>query len=254
MSSDIRAAVEDGVGRLTLNHPPLNILTRGAMRELRETVVALEGDPEVRAILLSAEGKHFSAGADVGEHLPPEYQVLIPEFLDTVRAIRGAAVPVIAAVQGRCLGAGFELVLAADMIVVAEDAVLGQPEIQLGVLPPAACALLPARCAWGTAIEIVLGGDPITAQDAYRAGLVQRVVSGEAVVDEALALARHLARHSGAVIRMGKKAMLEAATTGVVRGLERAGEIYLDELMATEDALEGLEAFGEKRSPVWRHR
>lgn len=254
MSSEIRVAVVDGIGRLTLDHPPLNILTCEAMRELRETVAALEADPEVRAILLSAEGKHFSAGADVAEHLPPEYQVLIPEFLDTVRAIRGAAVPVIAAVQGRCLGAGFELVLAADMIVVAEDAVLGQPEIQLGVLPPAACALLPARCAWGTAIEIVLGGEPITAQDAYRAGLVQRVVPGEAVVDEALALARRLARHSGAVIRLGKKAMLEAATTGVVRGLERAGEIYLDELMATEDALEGLEAFGEKRSPVWRHR
>ena len=254
MSTDIDVAVEDGVGRLILDHPPLNILTRGILRELRETVSSLEVNRNVRVIILSAEGKHFSAGADVGEHLPPEYEVLIPEFLDTVRAIRGADVPVIAVVQGRCLGAGFELALAADVIVAAEGAVMGQPEIQLGVLPPAACALLPGRCAWGTAIEIVLGGDPITAEDAYRAGLVQRVVPEEAVIETGLELARRMARHSGAVIRLGKKAMLEAANGGPALGLERAGDIYLDQLMATEDALEGLRSFGEKRSPEWRHR
>jgi cyclohexa-1,5-dienecarbonyl-CoA hydratase len=254
MSTDIGAAVEDGVGRLTLDHPPLNILTRGVLRDLRESIAALEREPDVRAILLSAEGKHFSAGADVEEHLPPEHEVLIPEFLDTVRAIRGADVPVIAAVQGRCLGAGFELVLAADVIVAADGTLMGQPEIQLGVLPPAACALLPGRCAWGTAIEIVLGGDPVTAEDAYRAGLVQRVVSTEALLDTGLGLARRLARHSGAVIRLGKKAMLEGSNGGPVWGLERAADIYLDELMDTEDALEGLQAFVEKRSPVWRHR
>ena len=254
MSTDIGAAVEDGVGRLTLDHPPLNILTRAVLRDLRDSVAALEHEPDVRAILLSAEGKHFSAGADVGEHLPPEYEVLIPEFVETVRAVRGAEVPVIAAVQGRCLGAGFELVLAADVIVAAEDAVMGQPEIQLGVLPPAACALLPGRCSWGTAIELVLGGDPITAEDAHRAGLVQRVVPGEAVIEAGLELARRLARHSGAVIRLGKKAMLEASHSGPVVGLQRAADIYLEELMTTEDALEGLQAFVEKRSPVWRHR
>ena len=254
MSTDISAAVEDGVGRLTLDHPPLNILTRGVLRDLRESIAALERETDVRAILMCAEGKHFSAGADVGEHLPPEYEVLIPEFIDTVRAVRGAEVPVIAAVQGRCLGAGFELALAADVIVAAEGTVMGQPEIQLGVLPPAACALLPGRCAWGTAVEIVLGGDPITAEAAHRAGLVQRVVPGEVVIEAGLELARRLARHSGAVIRLGKKAMLEAFNRGPVVGLERAADIYLDDLMDTEDALEGLQAFVEKRSPVWRHR
>lgn len=254
MSSDIRAAVEDGVGRLTVDHPPLNILTRKVLGDIRESVATLGRDPEVRAVLLSAEGKHFSAGADVSEHLPPEYEVLIPEFLDTVRAIRGADVPVIAAVQGRCLGAGFELALAADVIVAAEGAMLGQPEIQLGVLPPVACALLPMRCPWGTAIEIVLGGDPITAEDAYRVGLVQHVVSGEVVVEAGLALAQRMARHSGAAIRLGKKAMLEASEGGVVSGLERAGDIYVNQLMATEDAVEGLQAFAEKRAAVWRNR
>lgn len=254
MSTVISAAIEDGVGRLILDHPPLNILTRAILRDLRESIAALEHESDVRAILFSAEGKHFSAGADVGEHLPPDYQVLIPEFIDTVRAVRGADVPVIAAVQGKCLGAGFELVLAADVIVAAEGSVMGQPEIQLGVLPPAACALLPGRCAWGTAIEIVLGGDPITADDAHRAGLVQRVVPRENVIETGLELARRLARHSGAVIRLGKKAMLEASNSGPVVGLERATDIYLEELMATEDALEGLRAFGEKRSPEWRHR
>ncbi len=150
-----------GIGRVRLDHPPLNILTREVLARFRSALETLAAEPGLRVLLLSAAGKHFSAGADVREHLPPEHTGLIPEFVETIAALDAFPLPVIAAVQGRCLGGGFELVQAADIVVAAESALFGQPEILLGVLPPAACALLPRRVPRGVAAELIYGGDPI---------------------------------------------------------------------------------------------
>ncbi|MGW8282652.1 MAG: enoyl-CoA hydratase/isomerase family protein, partial [Gemmatimonadota bacterium] len=133
----------EGIGTLTLSHPPLNILTRQLLTELRHRLEELAASPDLRAVILQAEGKHFSAGADVGEHLPPEFEQMIPEFLETVRALASFPLPVIAAVRGRCMGGGFEVVQAADIVIAGESALFGQPEILLGVCAPAACVLLP---------------------------------------------------------------------------------------------------------------
>lgn len=250
----INATIEDGIATITLSHPPLNILTRAVMAELREAVERLEGETELRALLLAADGKHFSAGADVGEHLPPEHEQLIPEFLDTIAAIDRFPVPVIAAVRGRCLGGGFELVQAADLVVAGEGAAFGQPEIVLGVIAPAACALLPQRIPPGPAAELVLTGDPITAQRAHEIGLVARIVPDNRVEEEARELARRIARHSAAAVRLTKRALRSESIARGAAALERAGEIYLTELMQTHDALEGLQAFLDKRQPTWTHR
>ncbi len=254
MTGPVALSCEEGVGRLTLDHPPLNILTRAVLAELRAGLARATDLPSLRVLLLSARGRHFSAGADVEEHLPPEHSRLIPEFVATIREVVEFPLPVIAAVQGRCLGGGFELAQAADLIVAAEDALFGQPEIQLGVLAPAACAVLPRLVGRGAAAELLLTGDPIDAAEAHRLGLVARVVAPDRLDEESTALARRMARHTPVALRLTKRALRDAEVAPLRRGLELANDLYLEELMSTEDALEGLRAFVEKREPVWAGR
>lgn len=250
----VTASVEHGVGRVVLDHPPLNILTRDVLACLRAELGRLAGDEALKALVLAAAGEHFSAGADVGEHLPPHHAHLIPEFLDTISAIEAFPLPVIAAVRGRCLGGGFELVQAVDLIVAGEGAVFAQPEIALGVIPPAACALLASRAGAGAAAHLVFTGDTVTAAEARRAGLVLRVVPDEDVEREALRLAERIARHSAAALRLAKQALRLPGMESRPDALRHAGRIYLEGVMATADALEGLRAFLERRTPRWVNR
>ena len=250
----VHATVQDGVGHLVLSHPPLNILTRDVLARLRRELAHLASDASLRVLLVRAEGKHFSAGADVGEHMPPQYEELIPEFMDTITALRDFPLPVVAAVRGRCLGGGFELVQGADLVVAGSGASLGQPEIMLGVIAPAASALLPILCPTGRAAEIVFTGDPISASDAHAAGLVTRVVPDEEVEDAALELATRIARHSAAALRITKRVLRSGEAAARAMAFQQAQQLYLEELMSTQDALEGLNAFLEKRQPVWADR
>jgi len=249
---ELRTTVADGIARVMLDHPPLNVLTRGVLAELRQALRRLAEQRDLRVLILGACGKHFSAGADVAEHMPPVFRDLIPEFLETVLAVVDFPIPVIAAVQGRCLGGGFELISAADIIIASEDAMFGHPEIKLAVFPPAACVLLPARCSWGAAAELLYGGEPITAVQAREAGLVRDVVPADRLDATVAALAQRIARHSAVGLRLTKRCVRE---TWLIQRemLWRAGRIYADDLMATEDAVVGLAAFLEKRQPVWRH-
>lgn len=249
-----KTEIEQGVATLTLDHPPLNILTRAVLGGLRDALAALENTPELRVVRLVAAGKHFSAGADVGEHLPPQHEALIPEFCDTIERLARFPLPVVAAVRGRCLGGGFELAMAADVIVAGEGATFGQPEIMLGVTAPVACVMLPRLSSHGFATELLFAGDAVSATRARAAGVVQHVVPDGTVEDEALAICRRIARHSGAALRATKKTLLDSACRPLDQALKAAGEQYVGELMKTDDALEGLNAFLEKRAPVWRHR
>ncbi len=213
----------------------------------------LADQSDLRVLLLTAAGKHFSAGADVGEHLPPHHLSLIPLFLESVAALDAFPVPVVAAVRGKCLGGAFELIQAADLIVAGEGATFGQPEIVLGVFPPAACVLLPERLPPALVSRIIYQGESITAADALRGGLAARVVPDEMVDEAALAEARRVARHSAVALRGAKRALQGARGVAHAAALREAGHVYLHELMETHDAVEGLRAFTEKRRPVWRH-
>ena len=244
----------DGIGTLTLAHPPLNILTRQLLTELRRLLVELAATPELRVVILTAEGNHFSAGADVGEHLPPEFEQMIPEFLETIQAIASFPLPVIAAVRGRCMGGGFELVQAADIVISGESALFGQPEIMLGVCAPAACVILPSRAGHGVASEVLFTGDPLTADQASDAGIVVRVVPDPVVDQEARSLALRIARHSAAALRATVKTLRLGAEARLPEALRSAAGIYVEELMRSEDAEEGLRAFLDKRTPTWNHR
>jgi cyclohexa-1,5-dienecarbonyl-CoA hydratase len=249
----LKVTIADGIATLTLSNPPVNILTRAVLGELRARVEELTSKRDVRVLLLGAEGKHFSAGADVGEHQAPTYQDLIPEFVETIRVLWECPTPIVAAVRGRCLGGGFEIVQPADAVVAGEGAMFGQPEIQLGVLPPAACALLP-RLAGAAGTALVLSGDPISASDARGMGLVAKVVPDDTVDTEAAALAARMARHSGAALRITKRALRVGFHRPVPESLQEIGKLYVDTLMRTRDANEGIEAFLAKRQPVWTHQ
>jgi len=250
----LRISEDDGVATLTLDHPPLNILTRALLGELRQALDGLKLAAGTRVLLVTAQGKHFSAGADVGEHLPPTHRELIPEFLRSVEALASFPLPTIAAVRGRCLGAGFELAQACDLVVAADDASFGQPEIALAVTAPAACALLPRRTSHGNAAELLFGGEPVDAARAFTMGLVQRVVPSFALEEHALAIARRFARHSATALHATKASLRAASGAPLAEALRRAGDIYVHELMSASDPVEGLEAFLAKRAPVWRHQ
>jgi cyclohexa-1,5-dienecarbonyl-CoA hydratase len=250
----VHTKIEGGVATLTLDHPPVNVITQALARELREAIRALAEHADLRVLVIAATGKHFSAGADVAEHLPPTFRDLIPEFVETVEAVAEFPQPVIAAVRGRCLGGGFELAQAADLVIAEEGASFGQPEILLGVIAPVACVTLPRLAGPGAAAELLFTGDAIGAPRAAAMGLVQRVVPDGRVDEEAAGLAARLARLSAPALRLTKHALRGAAVRTRSDALRLAERIYVDELMATEDAVEGLQAFLEKRPPVWRHR
>ena len=254
MASGVRQETADGIATLTLSHPPVNILTRDVLAQYRAHLADLAAMPALRVLVLRAEGKHFSAGADVAEHLPPTVADLIPEFMATIAMLWDFPLPVVAAVRGRCLGGGFELVQPADVIVAGESAAFGQPEILLGVIPPAACALLPRLCGPARAALITLGGDPLDARAALAAGLVSAVVPDARVEEEALALAARFARHSAAALTITKRALRAAADRTVADAMAEAERLYLTDLMATRDASEGIQAFLAKRPATWEHR
>ena len=254
MDSMVRTEVMEGVAIVTLHRPPVNVLTLALLRELERDLERLAGLSDLRALVLQAEGKHFSAGADVGEHVEPAYRELIPAFLHTLETLASFPLPTIAAVRGRCLGGGFELVQMADIVVAGSSASFGQPEIQLGVTAPAACAVLPRRTSPGTAAEILFTGEPMDAARALACGIAQRVVPDERVEEEARAIARRCAGMSGAALRATKRTLRAAAVLPRGEAFGVAASIYMDELMRTADANEGLGAFLEKRAPVWRHR
>lgn len=249
----VRVTHDDGIAHVVLDAPPLNLLTRGVLGNLREAMAALTREADLRVVLLEAKGRHFSAGASVAEHLPGEVDEMIPEFVATVRAIESFPLPVVAVVQGRCLGGAFELVLAADVVLAAESALLGVPEIRLGVFPPAACVQLARRAPPSLAAELLYTGDPMGAAALAAAGLVSRVVPDEQLHREAVAFGRRIARNSAAALRATKQA-LALARPSTDEALTAVSRLYLDQLMTTADAVEGLTAFMEKRPPQWRHR
>ena len=244
---------EAGIGRIDLDCPPLNILTRELLRALSASLQRLSEQADLRVLLLTATGEHFSAGADVAEHLPPHYLSLIPDFLDTIAALDAFPLPLVAAVRGKCLGGGFELVQPADFVIAGESAVFGQPEVVLGVFPPAACVILPERLPAALAARLIYRGDSITATEAERWGFVTRVVADEDVERAALEEARRLARHSAVALRAAKAALRGPGAAARRAALRAAGNIYMHDLMQSHDAVEGLRAFSEKRRPVWRH-
>jgi enoyl-CoA hydratase/carnithine racemase len=246
----------DAVGIARLNRPDArNALSAELMEELAGLVEAWDADPEVRCIVIAGSDDWFAAGADIKAMAARSFQeVLVTPSARFWPRLAGCKTPLIAAVSGFALGGGCELALICDMIVASETAALGQPEITLGIIPGGGGTQRLARVVGKQrAMELVLTGRRIDAQEALRFGLVNRVVGKKEWLDAALELAEVVARRPPLAARMAKQAVLSAEETTLAAGLETERRLY-ELTMATEDRVEGMTAFIEKRRPEFRGR
>jgi len=244
----------EGVALLTLDRPEvLNALNFDLLDELADALEMLDGDPACRAVVITGAGdRAFAAGADIGELATQSPTSLAAGgrfgAWDRIAAV---GVPMIAAVRGFALGGGCELAMACDMIVAADDAQFGQPEIRIGVMPGAGgTQRLTRAIGKARAMELILTGRTMTAQEAETHGLVTRVVPTEATVGAALELAARIAAMPPLAVRSAKAAILDAAERNLTDGLARERASFFD-LFDTEDQAEGMAAFTEKRRPNW---
>ncbi len=245
--------VEEGVAHITLARPPLNILTIEMIEELNRALEEVARRSDLRVLVLAAEGKAFSAGVAVEDHLGDRVKPMLEVFHQIFRQLHHLDVPTVAAVQGPALGGGAELATFCDVVIASEAATLGQPEITVGVFPPIAAWHYPNRVGQARALQLLLSGAVLPARDAERIGLVDRVVSPERLEEAVAEAARGFTDKSAVVLRLTKRALREARGLGFEEALAVLEELYHDELMRTEDAEEGLRAFVEKRPPVWAH-
>lgn len=247
---------QDGVVKITLNKLPLNVLNIEMMREINSVLEGLDRDPSVKVLVFeAAEGsKAFSAGVDVSEHTAEQVDEMIEVFHRIFRLLDGLEIPTVAVVGGAALGGGCELALFCDMVIASEKASFGQPEIQVGVLPPIAVVALPQIIGPKKTMEMVLTGDRIKANEAERLGLVNKVVPPEELQAAAVEFVGKLAKLSGAILRITKRSVRVGSVGSFTDGLAAVEDLYLGPLMDTEDAHEGLTAFIENRAPVWKDK
>jgi cyclohexa-1,5-dienecarbonyl-CoA hydratase len=250
----VRSELRDDVAYLSLDRPPLNVLTIAMMRDLSGALEAVIREQRLRAIVLRGAGRAFSAGVDIGEHQPASLRDLLETFDNLIVRVARSPVLVVAAVHGLALGGGFELAIAADLLVVSEDARLGVPEIKLGVFPPAAAVLLPRLIGAHRALELILTGEPISGGDAARIGLANRAVPAAKLDDAVEDLLRPLRAASGLALRLARRAVVTSEGAELGSALKVLQRIQLEELIPSHDAQEGLRAFLEKRTAQWEHR
>jgi len=254
VAGGVRAeALEGGsVLRLTLATPKANILDLEKIGALSHHFDAAREDRNVKAILLDAEGDHFSFGASVEEHLPGQFEKMIPAFGDLFRRMIDTPVTTLVAVKGQCLGGGLELASMGQRVFASPTAKMGQPEIVLGVIAPIASVILPARIGRWRAAELCVSGRTVGAEEALAMGLADELADDPA--DAALAWARkHLLPRSASSLRLAVRAARIGWTDTFCERLREAEHLYMEDLMGTADAEEGLRAFLDRREPVWRN-
>ncbi|HJW71377.1 MAG TPA: cyclohexa-1,5-dienecarbonyl-CoA hydratase [Geothrix sp.] len=244
---------EGGLLRLHLDRPKANIIDAAMIAALRAALGEHLSNPHLRAVLLDAEGPHFSFGASVEEHLPESCGAMLQQLHALVLQILECPVPFLVAIKGQCLGGGLEVAAAGHLLFAAPTAMLGQPEIKLAVFAPAASCLLPERIGQAHAEDLLFSGRSVNAGEAHGMGLVDVLAedpeeAARAYYDE------HFAARSASSLRFAVRAARIGVNERIRTKLEAVERLYLDELMATLDAVEGLTSFLGKRSPVWADR
>jgi len=244
----------EGIGRITFNKPPLNVMDIAMMKEINDALIGFQGKT-LKALVIDAVGKAFSAGVDVSDHTGEKVGEMIHVFHGIFENLLGISAPTVAVAKGAALGGGCEVALFCDLVIASEKAKFGQPEIKVGVFPPVAAAIFPKIIGTKKALELLLTGDMVRGVEAKELGLVNQVFPVENFEEEAEKwIMEKLASNSAVVLKLTKKAFLEGATKNYPEAIKSIEKIYLDELMQTHDANEGLGAFLEKRKPVWKDK
>ncbi len=249
----IQTDLQEGVATLTLNRPPVNVLNIEMMEEINTYFEGLLKEKALKLLVIQAAGKAFSAGVDVGEHLGDLVYKMIEVFHRMFRLMDGLKVPSISVVNGSALGGGCELAVYCDMVIATEKAKFGQPEIQVGVFPPIAALAFPRMMGRKRAMELILSGDVISVQEALALGMINKIVAEASLADEVGRFVEKFKKLSGIVLKLTKEATLSGLNDDAEKGLKAIEKIYLERLMKTDDAIEGLKAFLDKRKPTWKN-
>ena len=249
--SRITLALQPPLARVTLNNPPVNVIDIPMMEELAAALTEIDSRPDVAILVVSGSGKGFSAGVDIAAHTPDKVHEMLAKFHGVIHTLINTDKVSIACVHGNCLGGGAELAAVCDMVYTSDSATWGFPEIKLGCYPPVAATVLSVIVGQKRASELILTGRSITGDEAASIGLANRAVS-EVELESVLQLSLdQLVKLSPSSLSLTKKAIYVWDSIHFHKGLPRSESIYLDELMRTEDAREGINAFLQKRPPRW---
>ncbi|MFC2057234.1 enoyl-CoA hydratase/isomerase family protein [Chloroflexota bacterium] len=252
---NITLGKKDGVAKLAINRPPVNIINHETLVEINTVLEELRKDEETKVLLIRGSGdRAFCAGVEVKEHLGEMVPKMMREFGRMFELLRSLGKPSIAVVNGVALGGGCELVAGCDMAIASEKAQLGQPEIKLGGLPPAAASLFPKIMGEKKAFELILLGENISAMEAERIGLVNKVVPEEELDSTAEEFAQKFLEKTSLGVKMCRDAFYQCADTAEFEEATRKGVELGIKTWETEDSQEGLKSFLEKRAPVWKNK
>lgn len=253
LHEDVRLQIDGALARITLDRPPLNVLSISVLDALRSAFDEAASSAAVRLIRLDALGKVFSAGVDVADHVADKVEPMMQALGRLFATMEALEPPTVAVVHGAALGGGCELVLATDLCYASERASFGQPEIRLGLFAPPASVLLPRMIGERRALELLLSGETIPAAEAERMGIVNRVFPEAELASGVSERLARLLELSGSALRHAKRAVRAARDLPAAAAHRELDRLYLDDLMRTHDAHEGLGAFVEKRPARWKH-
>ncbi len=250
----IKFRIDSSVARLTLNRPEHNLLNEAMLRELADGIGFAGDRDDVKLIVLDSACKVFCGGIDIGEYTSQRVFQMLDAFHGAFAGMLETGKPVICVVNGPAIGGGAELAAFGDFVIATPKARFAQPEISIGVFPPLASTILPFLVGPKVALELVLTGEPVTAERALELGLINRLVSEAQLQKTVSDLIIRITSHSGPVLTMAKKAILGGMGLSLKDGLKNSMNIFLNELYRLEDSQEGLRALVEKRKPSWKNR
>jgi cyclohexa-1,5-dienecarbonyl-CoA hydratase len=250
----LKVAQSDGVARITLDRPKHNVFNIEMMNELVTELKGLVADDELKCLVLNGEGPSFCAGVEVSDHKPEMAPAMIETFNKVFDLLDQLEVPTIASVHGFCLGGGMEFAIACDIIVAARNAQFGQPEIKLAFLPPYAAVRLPHLVGPAKAIEICTTGKRYSAEEAQQMGMICQVVENDQLSEATDKLVKEIQYNSPLMIRLNKQAVKQHLGMEFPQAVQSVSDLFLNTLMKTEDVLEGINSFEEKREPVWKNK
>jgi cyclohexa-1,5-dienecarbonyl-CoA hydratase len=250
----IKIEKADGVARITLARPKHNVMNIDMMTELNSRLEELIADPALKCVVFHGEGKSWCAGVEVGDHKPELVDRMVEVFGRIFELLGRLDVPTIAAVHGACLGGGMELAIACDIVMASESAKFGQPEIKLGFFPPYAVVRLPELVGPAKTIEICTSGRTYSAQQALSMGFVGHIVEDGAFQTEVNKMIDEICYCSPLIIRMNKRIIKMAGGLPFETAFAKANDYFLNTLMKTDDTLEGIASFEERRKAVWKNR